>query len=100
MLANDCRLVDEHEHGKLTGRRRSGHGDSATSSRSRFDAPFGLWQSVRQRALPTGLGKTRHTVQYEPCGKLLRQCPMESFWDSLKKELVYREPFETIELRL
>jgi len=35
--------------------------------------------------------------QHEPPGKLLRHAVMESFWGTLKTELVYQEHYKTRE---
>ena len=62
------------------------------------DRAFGSWSAVRQRALSTDADDSRHRVQSEPSRPAAAgwdNAPAESFFATLKKELVHHEVYET-----
>jgi len=67
----------------------------ASLSRSGSDRPLRRRRPICQRALSTAAQGARHHLFDELSWKLLWQCPMESFFATLKKELVHHERYQS-----
>ena len=74
---------------------RAFDGSAPTKTRTRSYPPLRPRLPVRQRSVSTHSRGTWPTSLDEPQSQLLRQAMMESFWSSLKNELVHRSHFAT-----
>ena len=79
----------------LAGHRRSAHGSKPTSANGTTHHPLRSRSPVRQRRLPPSARSTRLTASMSRKGNCYDNAFIESFWSSLKYELVYHHRFAT-----
>lgn len=88
------RSMDAYE--KHPVRKCPKYGVATSKARQGVDPSFGSRRAICLQGLQETVEKAQGKAIHEPQGQLLGQRPMESFYNSLKTECVYRTRFRTI----
>lgn len=86
-------MVDGRSYGDESLSRRARDGAQDPNERSRLGASLGPWFAVCKRRVPKRVGIKRDRVQHESARKLLGCAVAESFFGTIKNELIYRRPW-------
>lgn len=97
VLRGDCWLRDGRADDTLFGHAGLVSGGRVTASRQGATSPLGSGLPVLLTRLPAVAQTVRHGGLHEPQGQRWDNAPMESFWGTLKTELVHHRRFASRE---